>query len=286
MELNENKPTEAESTIDSEMKKAPDLKDLKQDLTDATASYSAQCKKIEKWLDLLHMNNAARPITVEGKSKVAPKLIRTQAEWRYSALSEVFLSSNDLFDVNPLTWEDVKSAQQNQLIQNNQFDTKIDKVALIDKLVRTCVNEGTAIIRTSWVNKTETVEEEVPVYMMQPDPTYAQELQQHMQMAQQQPDYLDTIAPEIKMSIEQSQQTGQPIRVFQQGTKIERKEKTIKNHPMVEICDYSSIYVDPTCQGDLKKANFIIHKFETSMSYLKRDGRYKNLDKINTQTYE
>lgn len=284
MELNENKPTEAESTIDSGMKKAPDLKDLKQDLTDATASYSAQCKKIEKWLDLLHMNNAAKPITVEGKSKVAPKLIRTQAEWRYSALSEVFLSSNDLFDVNPLTWEDVKSAQQNQLILNNQFDTKIDKVAFIDKLVRTCVNEGTAIIRTSWVNKTETVEEEVPVYMMQPDPTYAQELQQHMQMAQQQPDYLDTVAPEIKMSIEQSQQTGQPIRVFQQGTKIERKEKTIKNHPMVEICDYSSIYVDPTCQGDLNKANFIIHKFETSMSDLKRDGRYKNLDKINTQT--
>jgi hypothetical protein len=62
MELNENKPTEAESTIDSGMKKAPDLKDLKQDLTDATASYSAQCKKIEKWLDLLHMNNAAKVI--------------------------------------------------------------------------------------------------------------------------------------------------------------------------------------------------------------------------------
>ena len=74
--------------------------------------------------------------SAEGKSKVAPKLVRTQAEWRYSALAEVFLSSTDLFNVNPLTWEDVKSAQQNELILSNQFDTKIDKVAFIDKLIR------------------------------------------------------------------------------------------------------------------------------------------------------
>lgn len=51
--------------------------------------------------------------------------------------------------MNPLTWEDIKSAQQNELILNNQFDTKIDKVAtFIDKLIRACVNEGTAILRT------------------------------------------------------------------------------------------------------------------------------------------
>lgn len=281
--MNLNKPVEVQRNLTG-WKNEPDLKDLKQDLTECTQAHSAQVAKIERWLDTLHMRGNARPVTAENKSKVAPKLVRTQAEWRYSALSEIFLSSTDLFNVNPLTWEDVKSAKQNELILNSQFDTKIDKVAFIDKMVRTCVNEGTAILRTSWVHKTEEVEEEVPNFMMVPDPAFIQELEQHLQQLQMKPDYLEDLPEEVRLSIEMSQQHGQPIRVYKEGTKIERTIKTIRNHPTVEVCDFSSIYVDPTCQGDITKANFIIHKFETSLSDLKRDGRYKNLDKINAQT--
>ena len=283
MEINVNKPVEVQGKL-TNWKNEPDIRDLKQDLTEATASYSAQVSKIEGWLNVLNMRGSSAPVTAAGKSKVAPKLVRTQAEWRYSALSEIFLSSTDLFNVNPLTWEDVKSAQQNELILNSQFDTKIDKIAFVDKMVRTCVNEGTAILRTSWVHKSETVEEEVPQFMQVIDPGYMEELQQHLQMLQAQPDYLEDVPEEVRLSIELTQQTGQPIRVFKQGTRMERKEKVIRNHPTVEVCDFSSIYVDPTCQGDLNKAQFIIHKFETSLSDLKRDGRYKNLDKINAQT--
>ena len=283
MEINVNKPVEVQGKL-TNWKNEPDIRDLKQDLTEATASYSAQVSKIEGWLNVLNMRGSSAPVTAAGKSKVAPKLVRTQAEWRYSALSEIFLSSTDLFNVNPLTWEDVKSAQQNELILNSQFDTKIDKIAFVDKMVRTCVNEGTAILRTSWVHKSETVEEEVPQFMQVIDPAYMEELQQHMQMLQAQPDYLEDVPEEVRLSVELTQQSGQPIRVFKQGTRMERKEKVIRNHPTVEVCDFSSIYVDPTCQGDLNKAQFIIHKFETSLSDLKRDGRYKNLDKINAQT--
>lgn len=283
MEINVNKPVQVQGKITS-WKNEPDIRDLKQDLTEATTYYSTQCSKIEGWLNTLHMRGSAKPVTAEGKSKVAPKLVRTQAEWRYSALSEIFLSSTDLFNVNPLTWEDVKSAQQNELILNNQFDTKIDKVAFIDKMVRACVNEGTAILRTSWVHKTEFVEEEVPNFMMVVDPSYGPELQQIMQMMQMKPDFLEDQPEEVKLSVEQSQAQGVPVRVYKEGTRIERTEKVIRNHPMVEVVDFSSIYVDPTCQGDINKANFIIYKFETSMSDLKRDGRYKNLDKINVQT--
>lgn len=283
MDINLNQPVAANTKL-TNWKNEPDIRDLKQDLTESTASHSAQSAKIENWLNVLNMKGNAKPVTAEGKSKVAPKLVRTQAEWRYAALSEIFLSSTDLFNVNPLTWEDVKSAQQNELIINSQFDTKIDKVAFIDKMVRTCVNEGTAILRTSWVHKSEIVEEEVPNFMQVEDPTFMEELQQHLQMLQMQPDYLEDIPEELRMSIEFSQEAGMPIRVFKEGTRIERNEKVIRNHPTVEVCDFSSIYVDPTCQGDITKANFIIHKFETSMSDLKRDGRYKNLDKINVQT--
>lgn len=283
MEINVNKPVLVQGKL-TNWKNEPNIRDLKQDLTEATASHSAQCAKIEKWLDTLYLRGSARPVTADGKSKVAPKLVRTQAEWRYSALSEIFLSSTDLFNVNPLTWEDQKSAQQNELIINSQFDTKINKIAFIDKMVRACVNEGTAILRTSWTRKTEKVTSEVPQFMMVVDPSYMPELQQHVQMMQQQPDYLEDQPEEVKLSIEQSQATGQPMRVYKEGTRMETEDKVILNHPTVEVCDFSAIYVDPTCQGDITKAQFIIHKFETTLSDLKRDGRYKNLDQINAQT--
>ncbi len=45
-----------------------------------------------------------------------------------------------------------------------------------------------------------------------------------------------------------------------------------------------NVIIDPTCEGDIDKANFVIFSFETSLSQLKKDGRYKNLDKINTST--
>ena len=280
MEINVNKPIQVQQKTGTGWKKEPSISDLKTDLNNSTAAQSAQVSKITKWLDVLYLTGNAKPVTAEGKSKVAPKLVRTQAEWRYSALAEVFLSSTDLFNVNPLTWEDVKSAQQNELILNNQFDTKIDKVAFIDKMIRACVNEGTAILRTGWNHKVEEVTEEVPNFMMVEDPTYAEQLQQIMQMIQQKPDFLEDQPEEVKLSVEYSQQAGVPIRVYKDGTRTETKQKVIANHPTVDVVDFNSIYVDPTCQGDLSKAQFIIHKFETSLSDLKRDGRYKNLDKI------
>ena len=93
MEINENKPVTAASKL-TDWKNEPDLQDLKQDLTSATTSQAAQCKKIEHWLDILYLSGNSKPVTAENKSKVAPKLVRTQAEWRYSALSEIFLSSS------------------------------------------------------------------------------------------------------------------------------------------------------------------------------------------------
>lgn len=283
MDINLNKSVKVQGKL-TNWKNEPEIRDLKQDLTEATASHATQVSKIENWLNVLHMKGNSKPITADGKSKVAPKLVRTQAEWRNAALSEIFLSSTDLFNVNPLTWEDSKSAQQNELIINSQFDTKIDKVAFIDKMVRTCVNEGTAILRTSWINKIESVTAEVPNFMQVEDPAFMEELQQHIQMLQAKPDYLEDLPEELRLSIELSQESGVPIRVFKEGTRMETTDKVIRNHPTVDVCDFTSIYVDPTCQGDITKANFIIHKFETSMSDLKRDKRYKNLDKINTQT--
>ena len=84
----------------------PNLKDLKQDLTDANGSHQEQVSKMESWLDNLHVRNTAKPKAKKNRSSAQPKLIRKQAEWRYPALTEPFLTSSDLFKVSPRTFED------------------------------------------------------------------------------------------------------------------------------------------------------------------------------------
>lgn len=52
----------------------------------------------------------------------------------------------------------------------------------------------------------------------------------------------------------------------------------IRNQPTAKVCRNEDIYLDPTCQDDLNNAQFVIYRYETDLSTLKQDGRYKNLD--------
>ena len=54
----------------------------------------------------------------------------------------------------------------------------------------------------------------------------------------------------------------------------------VKNQPTAKVCRNEDIYIDPTCQDNLDNAQFIIYRYETDVSTLKSDGRYKNLDKV------
>jgi len=53
-----------------------------------------------------------------------------------------------------------------------------------------------------------------------------------------------------------------------------------KNQPTAKVCRNEDIYIDPTCQDNLDNAQFVIYRYETDLSSLKQDGRYKNLDKV------
>lgn len=66
-------------------------------------------------------------------------------------------------------------------------------------------------------------------------------------------------------------------------TKIE-DIKVIVNKPTAQVCRNEDVYVDPTCMGDLDKAQFIIYRYETDLSTLRKDGRYKNLTKVAKST--
>ena len=263
--------------------KEPSILDLKQDYQEAKSYHDSKTSQISEWLDNLNVTGKAQVKTPEGSSRIVPKLIRKQAEWRYPALSEPFLSTDDVFSVRPVSWEDKKAAQQNQLILNNQFNTRIDKVSFVDEYVRAAVDEGTVILRTGWAFEEEEYTEIVPdvEYVFNDE---AAPMMQHLdQMAQEAPDqYEQEVEPELKQAHQLYQQHGRPVEALVKGHKPVKKTRVIKNHPTVEVCDYRNVMIDPTCQGDIDKASFVIYSFESSLAQLKKEGdRYKNLDQIN-----
>ena len=249
-------------------KNIPTLKDLKDNLTEATPSHNNHVSTVNDYISTLRGELRAK--IMEGRSKVQPKLVRKQGEWRYSALEEPFLSTNDMFKVSPVTYADVESARQNELILNKQFRVDIPKVKLINRLVRTAVNTGTVIIKLGWETEKDTVIEEVPVFTKSLEETY-EVLTQMVQAGQ--------ISEEESIQILES---GQPIQIGVESVEI---EKEVINRPVVQIRDSRNVIIDPSCEGDIDNAQFIIDKFTTDLSSLKKDGRYYNLDKIEEKNY-
>jgi len=235
----------------------PTLEELKQDFTEAQSSHTAHVTAVDNWIKAL--NGEQQINSKKGRSKIVPKLIRKQAEWRYAALSEPFLSTDDLFNTEPVTFEDKQAAYQSGLVLNHQVNTKIDKTKFVDSYIRTAVDEGTTIVKVGWEFAEEMQEVEVPVTEMMP----VQDPQQAMAM---------------------QQQGLPPFQEVQVGIELQEQLVTTKNQPTLEVCDYNNVIVDPTCQGDLSKAEFIIYSFETSKSQLQKDGRYTNLDFINCES--
>ena len=265
----------------------PTLLDLKSELTEAYPDHQHYTLKIDAWLDNLNVTGAAKPKKIKGHSSIQPKLIRKQSEWRCAALVEPFLSTEDLFNLEPVAAGDKKSAIQNSLIINNQFNTKINKTKFIDDYIHAAVNEGTFIARVGWDYADEEVETEVPVFEFFPveDPQAMQQEQELHALMFESPDDYNQLPEDIRQAHDVFMQTGIPHVANQAGTRIETETKVLVNKPTVVVCDYKDVIIDPTAKGDPDKAEFIIYRFETSKSELEKSGiEYVNLNNIITET--
>lgn len=277
-----NKMLGLEAPSITNWKNPPTLRELKQDLTFATPTHNLQKAKITEYLDNLNVTGSAIAKTPKGSSAIVPKLIRKQAEWRYASLSEPFLSTDDVFNVRPVTWEDRDAAKQNEMVLNKQFNVDIDKTKFIDEYVRAAVDEGTVVIRVGWDFQEEEYTDNFPVVEFRVNPELAPMHEELHQMMQESPsDYETEVPEELKEAHELTMEQGQPIEPVIIGYKEETRMRTIVNRPTLEVCNLNNVTIDPTCLGDLDKAGFVVYTFETSMSELEKDGRYKNLDYVN-----
>ncbi len=255
----------------------PKYKNFHDDYTSALEDHALFITDLEE--RRLNLDGGKAIDVAEGKSIVRPKLIRKQAEWKYPALEEPFLNTADMFEIKPRTFEDEKAAEQNQLLINYQWAVKIDKVQLVGDVVRTIVDEGTIIVKSGWEAEEGIVEveKEQPVYAS-PEESYMM-LQRAVEIGQMDPEQADQMLV-----------NGQPM---QTGTEIVIVEETrlVKNQPTYEVCQNENVIIDPTCNGILDDAQFIIHEYETDMSSLRKQeyteredgsesGIYKNLDHV------
>lgn len=270
----------------TEWEKEPGVEDLKKDLLMAQESHDTQVQQIKNWLRLRDAKRTKEKKA--NRSQVQSKLIRRQAEWRYSALTEPFLSSDRMFTITPRTFEDAQSARQNETLLNWQFRTKLNRVKFIDDYVRTATDEGTVIVRPGWIRRTEIVEVEEVVYSFYP--VQAQEqldaLNQAIELHQTHPDSFNELPEELQEAALYTMETGTPVIAVPTGTQMVEEERVVKNQPTLDILEFDNVYIDPNCGGDLDKANFAIISFETSQAELEADGRYQNLDKVEWASHQ
>ena len=176
---------------------------------------------------------------IKGKSQIVSQDIRKQLEWMIPSLADPFLSSPDIIKCNPITWEDVPSARQNELLLNTQFCRKFPRYNFLMKSLKVLAMEGTLVVQTGWDYEDEEVEEMVETVVIGPE-------------------------------------TGEEMIIMakQKVTKVK------KNQPTAVVCRNEDIYIDPTCMDNMDKCQFVIHRYETDLSSLRADGRYKNLDQV------
>jgi hypothetical protein len=92
-------------------------------------------------------------------------------------------------------------------------------------------------------------------------------------------DYEDKEVVKIAEEIE-IDASGQEIIVEKEITET----VVVKNQPTAKVCRNEDIYIDPTCQDNPDNAQFFIYRYETDLSSLRKDGRYKNLDIVARNT--
>ncbi len=178
-----------------------------------------------------------------------------------------------MYDVQPRTFEDVEAAKQNSILLNYQWATKIPKVKLVGDIVRCDVDEGTVIVKTGWESEygVKIVEEEQPVYAT-PEESL-QMMQEAVQAGQ--------------MTEEEAQarmEMGEPMQKGTEKVYVER-ETLVTNQPTYEVCISANVTIDPTCEGIMANANFLVHEYDMDWATLKKDEYYKKVS-VDPQTGE
>lgn len=187
----------------------------------------------------------------EGKSRIVTRDIKKHSEWLQASILDPFVSTPDIIKCSPTNIQSIKLARNAEMILNQQFCRQFNRYNFLSRALKVMDIEGTCIVKTGW----EFLEEKRKVKETQVVPM------------------IDELGNPIINEMD-----GQPIL---QEIKVE-VEKLVRviDRPTAEVVRNKDIYIDPRCMGNFDNMQFIIHEYETDLSTLKSDKRFKNIDKI------
>lgn len=226
-------------------------------------------------------SNARRPNTIN-KSRIQPKLVKKLEAWRIASLSDPLLSAPNLIKCNPVTWEDAEAARQNQLILNDQFNNKLDRVSFINEYVRRTVEDAVSIVMPHWVTETKTITRRVPTYEVRPagtDRKLLTVLETLLAMEQDRPRAFYSGVPAVwREAVQMTIEQGIPYAPHIIGYAEVRGEEQIKNKPDLEFIDSSDFWLDPAAKGHIEKARYACYRYRTTIPELEAANKYVNLN--------
>ena len=309
-------PLNSQEKVKVKINKNEILKNLKADFEASKRLKSRNDSKINTWRR--EYNGELYGNEKKNRSKFVYRLIKKQSEWQHAGLVDPFVSTPDIIRAKPVTWEDKEVSPKIEILLNTQFCRQFDRFNFMNKAIKVLDQEGTVVIRTGWEYKEKVIKEQIfeeqpnPDFMMLQEQAMAiqanleqiapmvKESQNSLAMLEQQGLSIDqavasgVIDPQVVAGTQQMmaeysnleqqlqalQEQLQSIPQTIEVPRIIERLKPVCNRPTAMVCRNEDIFIDPTCQDNMDNCQFVIYRYETDMTTLKRAGVYKNLDKV------
>ena len=224
-------------------KNIPTIDNIVDDMSSGEQELSSQLRKLIEWHEYRDGEINFEPS--ESGSRFVYKLVKKQATWQYPNLEAALVQNDALFELSDSMPMNRLSLFQLQDLLNFQFTKENDYDDFLTRYINKNVDDGTCIVKVAWDKDISREEINIPIESYEPD-------------------MFDDII---------STDNGD-------GSMTVVKEIVVGNKPTFEFCDLENIVIDPSAKGDISKAKYVNHRFESTLSSLKDDGRYYNLDKL------
>lgn len=147
---------------------------------------------------------------------------------------------SDIIKSKPVTWEDEAIARQTELVINTQFTRRFHRYNFLKKAIKVYDRDGTVVVQSGWDYKTKEVTTEQAVIGI-------------------------------------DEYTGEE---YIAGVEEITEEVATVNAPVGLVRRNEDVFVDPTCEDDMDRCQFVIVRYKSNLSTLKGDARLKNVDRI------
>lgn len=309
-------PLNSQEKVKVKINKNEILKNLKADFEASKRLKSRNDSKINTWRR--EYNGELYGNEKKNRSKFVYRLIKKQSEWQHAGLVDPFVSTPDIIRAKPVTWEDKEVSPKIEILLNTQFCRQFDRFNFMNKAIKVLDQEGTVVIRTGWEYKEKVIKEQIfeeqpnPDFMMLQEQAMAIQanLEQIAPMVEQSKNSLAMLeqqglsvdqavasgvidpqivagtqdmmaeAANLEQQLQALQEQLQSIPQTIEVPRIIERLKPVCNRPTAMVCRNEDIFIDPTCQDNMDNCQFVIYRYETDMTTLKRAGVYKNLDKV------